>query len=171
MYDARVTGFVLDGLARLLAAGDRPDARLDHLHAETVVPASLDETFGFFSDAFNLEKLTPTWLEFDVRSAPPLVMREGLEIEYRIVLHGLPVPWRSRIDVWEPGRRFVDRQLAGPYRWWRHEHRFEAVAGGTRVIDHVEFLPRVRLLTRGIVRRDVERIFAYRTSALEKIFS
>ena len=162
---------VLHGLARLLAAGERPAGRLDHLHAETVVPASLDETFGFFSDAFNLEKLTPPWLEFDVRSTPPLVMREGLEIEYRIVLHRVPVPWRSRIDVWEPGRRFVDRQIVGPYRWWRHEHRFEAVADGTRVIDDVEFLPRFPLVTRRLVRRDVERIFAYRTSALETIFS
>jgi hypothetical protein len=33
------------------------------------------------------------------------------------VLRGVPLPWRTRIDVWEPGVRFVDRQLAGPYLW------------------------------------------------------
>jgi ligand-binding SRPBCC domain-containing protein len=42
-------------------------------------------------------------------------MREGLEIEYRLRLYGLPIRWRSRIDVWEPPRRFVDRQIAGPF--------------------------------------------------------
>lgn len=93
-------------------------------------------------------------------------MREGTILDYRIRLHGVPIPWRTRIDVWEPGIRFVDRQVFGPYRWWRHEHRFEAVAGGTRVVDHVDYLPRVAWLTRRWVRRDVERIFAYRREAL-----
>ena len=97
-------------------------------------------------------------------------MREGVEIEYRITLYGVPIPWRSRIDVWEPGVRFVDRQLVGPYLWWHHEHRFEAVAGGTRVIDDVEFVPRVAWLTGAMVQRDVERIFSYRQQALRLLF-
>ena len=100
----------------------------------------------------------------------PLVMREGLEIDYQILLHGFPIPWKSRIDVWEPGVRFVDRQLSGPYRWWHHEHRFAPAPGGTRVIDHVEFVPRLRWATGRIVRRDVERIFAYRKDALQQLF-
>ena len=64
-------------------------------------------------------------------------MREGLIIDYRLSLYGVPIPWRTRIDVWEPGVRFVDRQVRGPYRVWVHEHRFEAVEGGTRVMDRV----------------------------------
>jgi ligand-binding SRPBCC domain-containing protein len=99
-------------------------------------------------------------------------MREGLEIDYAIVLHGFPIPWKTRIDVWEPGVRFVDRQVNGPYVWWHHEHRFEATSGGgTRVVDHVEFVPRLRLLTSGFVRRDVEKIFEYRKEALKRIFA
>lgn len=136
------------------------------------MPTSLDETFAFFSDAMNLEKLTPAFLNFHIRSEGPLQMREGLLIDYAIALHGFPIPWKTRIDVWEPGVRFVDRQVNGPYVWWNHEHRFEAAAGGgTRVIDHVEFVPRLRLFTSRFVRRDVERIFAYRKEALKRIFS
>ena len=56
----------------------------------------------------------------------------------------------------------------GQYHWWRHEHRFEAVAGGTRVIDDVEYLPRAAWLSRRWVRRDVDRIFAYRREALRR---
>jgi hypothetical protein len=82
------------------------------------------------------------------------------------VLRGWPIPWRTRIDVWEPGVRFVDRQLIGPYRWWRHEHRFVAIPGGTRVLDDVEFVPRVRWVSGRFVQRDVERIFAYRQERL-----
>jgi ligand-binding SRPBCC domain-containing protein len=99
------------------------------------------------------------------------VMHAGLEIDYRIRLHGVPLAWTSRIDVWEPGRRFVDRQIAGPYLWWRHEHRFETASGATRVFDEVEYLPRAAWMTARVVRRDVERIFRYRQKALPHIFN
>jgi ligand-binding SRPBCC domain-containing protein len=100
----------------------------------------------------------------------PVVMRAGAEIEYRIRLYGIPIPWTSRIDVWEPGVRFVDRQVVGPYLWWRHEHRFEPAGDATRVVDIVEYRPRAAWLTRRFVRRDVERIFEYRQYALRQIF-
>jgi len=100
-----------------------------------------------------------------------IVMRQGLLIEYEIRLYGLAIPWLTRIDVWEPGIRFVDRQVRGPYRWWHHEHRFEPAASGTRVIDDVEFVPRVAWLTRGKVQRDVERIFTFRQETLAALFA
>lgn len=160
----------LDRVAWAPRAGDRPGRGLTVLDAQTVVAASLDDTFAFFSAAANLERLTPPWLNFRIRTPPPIVMREGLEIDYRIVLHGWPIPWRSRVDVWEPGVRFVDRQILGPYRWWHHEHRFEPADGGTRVIDRVGFVPRARWISGRLVRRDVERIFAYRTATLPQLF-
>ena len=147
----------------------RPKRGVAHLHRETLVPASLEDTFAFFSDAAKLERLTPSWLNFTILTPTPVVMREGLEIDYRIRLYGIPIPWRSRIDVWEPGVRFIDRQLLGPYRWWRHEHLFEAAAGATRVIDRVEYMPRARWITGALVRRDLERIFTYRQRALGEL--
>lgn len=135
------------------------------------MPLGLDETFAFFSDAGNLERLTPPWLNFKILTPRPIAMREGTLIDYRIVLYGIPIPWRTRIDVWEPGVRFVDRQLSGPYLWWHHEHRFDAVEGGTRVTDHVEYLPRMRWVSRGLVRRDVERIFGYRQEILPALLT
>jgi ligand-binding SRPBCC domain-containing protein len=153
-------------LSTLLSAGDRPPTGIHTVHRETVVAARLADTFAFFSDAANLERLTPPWINFRIRSRLPIEMREGALIDYLIVLYGVPIPWRTRIDTWEPGVRFVDRQLAGPYRWWRHEHRFETEATGTRVIDHVEFAPRAGWLTSRLVGRDVNRIFDYRQRTL-----
>jgi ligand-binding SRPBCC domain-containing protein len=140
------------------------------MHRDTVVHAPLATAFAFFADAANLERLTPPWLRFSIRTAPPIVMRAGLEIEYRIHLYGIPIRWVSVIDVWEPGVRFVDRQVRGPYRWWRHEHRFEAVGEATRVIDDVDYLPRAAWLTGRLVSRDVERIFEYRHATLGRLF-
>jgi ligand-binding SRPBCC domain-containing protein len=156
-------------LARMSSTAAARD-RTSHLYCETLVPAPLDTTFAFFADASNLQRLTPSWLQFSIRTPVPIVMRAGLEIEYRIRLYGMPILWRSRIDVWEPGFRFVDRQITGPYLWWRHEHRFEPAGDATRVIDHVEYLPRAAWMTGRVVRRDVERIFRYRQDALRAIF-
>jgi ligand-binding SRPBCC domain-containing protein len=143
---------------------------LTRMHRATLVHAPLAQAFAFFADAANLERLTPSWLRFSVRTAMPVVMHAGLEIEYRIHLYGLPIRWVSVIDAWEPGLRFIDRQLTGPYLWWRHEHRFEAVGTATRVIDDVEYRPRVAWMTGRLVKRDVERTFEYRHAALQRIF-
>lgn len=152
------------------AIAERPNRGLTHLRYDTWVPAPLDTTFAFFADASNLQRLTPGWLQFRMRTPAPIVMHEGLDIKYQIRLHGVPISWTSRIEVWEPDRRFVDRQIAGPYLWWRHEHRFERADGGTRVFDEVEYLPRAAWITARVVRRDVERIFSYRQEALLTIF-
>ena len=157
-------------LARLLSADAVAPARLQRLYRETTVPASLPETFAFFADASNLERLTPPWLRFTILTAMPLAMGPGVDIDYRIGIYGLPIPWRSRIDVWEPGVRFVDREVVGPYRWWHHEHRFEQTAGGTLVIDEVHYAPRAGWISSSLVRRDLARIFSYRQKALTEIF-
>jgi ligand-binding SRPBCC domain-containing protein len=157
-------------LHRFLGArGPRP-GRVEQLHRETIVPATREQTFAFFADAAKLEWLTPTWLAFRVLSPLPVTMRTGVEIDYHIRVYGLSIPWRSVIDVWEPGVCFIDRQTTGPYRWWRHEHRFDPVTGGTRVIDRVEYVPRLRWMTTALVRRDLERIFDYRQVMLRRHF-
>lgn len=156
---------------RMLRAGARPPFdRLAHIHRETIVERPLDETFAFFADAANLEALTPDWLNFRILTPQPITMTEGTVIDYRIVLYGVSIPWKTRIDAWEPDARFVDRQLSGPYRWWLHEHRFVPAARGTRVIDHVEYLPRARWVSGAMVRRDVERIFTFRQDRMRALF-
>jgi len=157
---------------RLLAAGPhRPDAGVQALHSATLVPVSIARAFQFFSDARNLEQLTPPWLDFQILTTLPIEMRAGTLIDYQIDLCGVPIPWRTRVDSWEPGVRFVDRQLAGPYLWWRHEHWFEAVDGGTRVTDYVEYVPRAAWLSTWLVKRDVQRIFAFRQHALASVLA
>lgn len=148
--------------------------RTYEVQRETVVPRVRRELFAFFSDAGNLEELTPPWLRFEVLS-PPVDMREGTRIDYRLKLRGLPVRWTSEITVWQPPERFVDEQVRGPYRRWRHEHRFEERGEGTTVVDHVRYaVPGGPLLERPVqhflVGPDVERIFDYRQRRLEELF-
>ena len=96
-------------------------------------------------------------------------MDAGTLIDYRIHWRGIPLRWRTEIEVWEPPHRFVDRQIRGPYRLWRHEHLFIDRGNGTSIIDRVEYAPLGGALAqRLVVARDVKRIFAYRHEVLRR---
>lgn len=131
------------------------------------------ETFAFFSDARNLERITPGFLGFQIRSPLPIEMRAGALIEYRIRLLGVPMPWLTRIDRWVPDREFVDRQLRGPYARWVHTHRFTPADGGTLVEDHVEYAVPLAPLSAPVqalfVGPTVERIFRHRHEAIARL--
>ena len=131
-----------------------------------------EEVFPFFADAYNLETITPPWLNFTVLTPRPVEMREGTLIDYQLRLRGLPVCWRTRISAWQPPYRFVDEQLRGPYRQWIHEHTFEPDSGGTLCRDIVKYaVPFDFILHPLFVRRDVEKIFGFRAEALKNHFA
>lgn len=147
--------------------------RVHRLEREQVVARPFGEVFQFFSAARNLELITPPWLAFEVLSAEPEPMREGTLISYRLKLRGVPLRWQSRIEEWEPGRRFVDMQVRGPYRLWRHRHEFEALDdGGTLVRDRVDYAlplgPLGSVAHAAFVGRDLEKIFDFRREAVER---
>lgn len=142
------------------------------LNREQLVARTIDEVFAFYTDARNLERLTPPWLRFEMVTPAPVAMRPGTLIDYRIRLRGLPVRWRSRIDVWDPPHRFVDQQVIGPYRLWIHTHAFVPTDGGTLVRDHIRLaVPGGNLVYRLFVARDLQRIFDYRARQLDVVFS
>jgi len=139
--------------------------------ASHFVPRPRHEVFLFFSDATNLEAITPPWLNFHIETPSPIEMRQGALIDYRLRVHGLPMRWRTRIAIWDPPHRFVDDQVRGPYRLWHHEHVFEEAKGGTWMHDRVHYAVRGGILIdRLFIRRDVKRIFAYRAQRLSGLF-
>jgi len=149
-----------------------PHGSLRRLTAAQWLPRPRDEVFAFFSDAFQLEAITPPLLRFQVLTPPPIVISAGTVIDYRLRVHGIPLRWQSRISVWEPPLRFVDEQVRGPYRCWRHEHTFEESAGGTLCRDVVDYaVVGGRWIEALFVRRDLLRIFAYRQAKLAEVFA
>lgn len=142
------------------------------LNTEIWLPAPLEDVFEFFSDAANLEVLTPPWLRFEVLTPTPIEMKPGALIDYRLKIRGIPLRWQSEITEWSPPYRFVDEQRKGPYRRWHHTHTFESVDGGTSVGDIVDYaVPGGALIHKLFVKRDIENIFAYRHKKLLEIFS
>ena len=142
--------------------------------AEQWVPHGIGQVFKFFSDARNLEALTPPWLGFRMTAMSTGEIADATLIDYRLRIHGMPVSWRSRIEEWVPGERFVDSQVSGPYSRWHHTHTFEAAQGGTLIRDRVLYrLPLGALgsaMMGGKVRRDVSEIFKFRRSKIRELF-
>lgn len=130
-----------------------------------------DVVFPFFSDARNLEVITPPWLHFEVLTPLPITMGTGAIIEYRLRIRGIAVRWQTEITVWDPPFRFVDEQRRGPYRKWIHEHTFGERADGSEMRDLVRYLvPGGWLMNFLFVQRDVRQIFEYRARKLSDLF-
>jgi ligand-binding SRPBCC domain-containing protein len=144
------------------------------LHREQRLPLAPAALFPFFAEAGNLARLTPPELAFAFETPLPVAMRAGAEIAYRLRLWGVPFRWRTRIAAWDPPHGFVDEQIRGPYRLWRHTHTFRSAGdGGTIMLDRVEYaLPLAPLgeLAHFAVRRQLERIFDYRRDAVAELF-
>lgn len=141
-------------------------ARRHVLERSQIVARPRDKVWAFFSDPRNLEAITPDFLRFRIAAGGPLEMAEGGLVDYRLTLFGVPFPWRSRFEEVVPGERFVDVQVVGPYRRWRHLHAFADAPAGTRVTDRVEYeLPLGPLGTAAhalFVERSLRRIFDHR---------
>ena len=147
------------------------------LHYTTHLPLPRDEVFPFFADAENLAAITPPELAFEIVTPTPIEMRPGALIEYRLGLFGVRFGWRTEIEAWEPPYRFVDRQIAGPYRRWHHTHTFVDQAGpdgspGTRMDDVVLWELPVQPfgeVAYPAVRLQLKRIFDYRQRRIEEL--
>ena len=146
------------------------------LRREQRLPRPPRDVFPFFADAGNLEAITPPWLGFHIVTPQPIAMGAGTLIEYRLRLHGVPVRWLTRIEAWEPGDRFVDAQVRGPYRLWHHTHDFAPDgAGGTIMRDTVRYALPLGVLGavahRAFVARDIARIFDHRATRVAAAFT
>ena len=92
---------------------------------------------------------------------------------------GETVTWRARhVGVWftmtskitdlEPSHRFVDQQVAGPFRAFRHEHTFEEGPVGCRMTDTITLSSPVlgRLAERAVLVPYLRRLIRRRNQAL-----
>lgn len=133
-----------------------------------------DTIFSFFSNAENLNKVTPKKLHFKILSDLPINMKKGTLIDYKLRIYHIPIHWQTEIKEWNPPHQFIDIQLIGPYRKWIHEHQFIAQANGTMMIDRVKYAISGGFLASLfhilIIRRDIEKIFEFREKKFKEFF-
>ena len=141
-----------------------------------LIKAPLQQVWAFFSSPRNLAKITPDWLDFRIVSCPDVAeIFPGMLITYRVKpLLSVPVEWVTKITEADGPYRFIDEQVKGPYKLWRHEHRFTPVAEGVMMEDVVHydvgFGSAGKWINRWVVEKKLKEIFDHRHSIVHKIF-
>ena len=133
----------------------------------------IEKVFDFFSDAGNLERITPPELNFRITTPQPINIEKGTLIDYKLKLRGFPITWKTEISEWNPPYSFIDEALKGPYKQWIHRHTFsENNSGGTDIHDEVRYrLPFEPFgdLMHWYVRKELNYIFDFRQKKVKEI--
>jgi ligand-binding SRPBCC domain-containing protein len=140
------------------------------------LPISIEKAWIFFSNPENLSKITPPWLNFEIRTEIPKNMYAGMIITYFVrPLLNIPQTWVTEITHVDQPNYFVDEQRFGPYKMWHHEHLFyETEDGGVEMYDFISYAIPFgllgRLMNKLIIETKIKEIFSYRRAVLKKMF-
>jgi ligand-binding SRPBCC domain-containing protein len=148
------------------------EVRMAQFETVQSFPKSVGEVFEFISQPAHLIQVSPPELHMRVVEGPVRV-----QLGSRIVIQGrrwgIPQRMVSEITAYEPNVMFADTQREGPFKRWVHSHHFEAVPGGTRVTDRVDYEPPGGLLglvmTARMIEHELRWVFDYRRQELAKL--
>ena len=136
----------------------------------------LEEAWEFFSNPANLAAITPGNMGFNIISKHHGgKMYPGQVIEYKVspVLN-VPLYWMTEITHVEDRKYFVDEQRFGPYALWHHQHHFKTIDGGVRMTDILNYAipygPFGRLANQVLVKKQIGKIFDFRTKEINRLF-
>ncbi len=141
-------------------------AAMARLILKTPLEASAEEVFAWHSRPGALQRLLPPWQDVRLEES-----QGGLEVGARrtlsLGLGPLRVPMRAVHTGYEPGRCFQDTLESGPFRSWRHHHRFHPRdESGSVLEDEIEFTYHggklLELLANPFVVPQLRRMFTFR---------
>jgi ligand-binding SRPBCC domain-containing protein len=160
-------------------------------YTEQRLPYPAQQVFAFFANPENLPRLMPAWQKARIDSAVivPAPPREGSAAGTagagsRLTLSFRPFPfspvrlkWLAEISEFVWNEHFCDRQLSGPFAYWNHCHYIMPTvlegSEATIVYDDLEyeipFGPIGRLAHKLVIRRQIERAFAFRQAQLLRL--
>lgn len=124
------------------------------LEMTTEISTSANALYRFHLDVQNARIVTPKFIVLRFQHLPEK-MTIGSTFTVEINQFGFWMPWDIIVEQMIPDTLMVDRQFErGPFRYWRHEHRFTPVAGKTLLTDRIEYV-----LPFGIVGMIIDRLF------------
>jgi uncharacterized protein len=140
--------------------------RLHRFVARSRIEAPASDVFRWQERPMALERLTPPWERVDVLERNGGI-HDGGRVVLRVPAGPFRLRWESEHSGYEEGRRFVDRQVAGPFPRWVHEHRCEPDgASACSLEDRIEFALPLGVLGDLVglrsTRKRLERMFAWR---------
>ena len=110
----------------------------------------IDRVWEFYTDIKHLEIISPKEIELKIMNATSQKLSQGSEIWLEgkiIVMLFKRSMWHSKITSFSVSPQqylYVDEMLNGPFKKWRHLHKFHSVDNNnnqkqTQVIDEIHF--------------------------------
>ena len=132
----------------------------------TRIDALSEAVFAWHARPDALERLVPPWERVVVEERVGEI-EDGARVVLRVDAGPFRLRWVAVHGDVIPGRQFCDRQAQGPFRYWRHRHRFESEGPrACRLEDDVEYALPLGWLGSMVagktVRQKLDRMFAYR---------
>lgn len=140
---------------------------MEQFERESELPVSAETLYDWHMQEGAFERLVPPWQEVEILDRPER-LEEGARLVMKMYVAGpVGVKWVAEHRDFVEGRQFVDVQVEGPFRTWRHTHRFEPLDEGRSLLrDSIEYeLPMGevgRLFGGWFARRQLDRMFEYR---------
>ncbi len=135
---------------------------------ESVLEHSPHDSFAWHTRPGAFERFNPPWRPVRIIEAPT-ALTDGSTVHIKVPLLGnLGLPWRLIHTNYREGSQFCDEQVRGPFRSWKHMHRFIPEGESScRMRDEVFFSPPygIGLLT-PLITRELTRLFHYRHMVL-----
>lgn len=149
---------------------------------QRILPATADDTFAWHARKGAIRRLSPAW--GPGRVVKPAPLENGARAELEVAFGPTALKWIAEHQDVVVGEQFVDEQLEGPFKRWRHTHRFlspeNAATDAERPavpVDHclledaIDYAVPLGFLGEsvagGSIARDLERLFRYRHDITE----
>ncbi len=108
-----------------------------HFQFSTLVRAPREAVLDFHLRGDAIQLLTPPWQPMQVLRKDA-GLEAGSEVMFRVWMGPVPVIWLARHTAFQGLDGFEDLQVRGPFRHWRHQHRFQSHPEGTLLVDEIE---------------------------------
>jgi len=109
------------------------------IRIETRIAATPERCFDLARDVDLHQRSAAASSERAIAGVTSGKMGLGDTVTWRATHFGVPLRLSSRITEFDPPRRFVDEMVEGPLRRLRHVHAFEAIPGGTVMVDVFQY--------------------------------
>jgi len=139
-----------------------------------IIESPIERVWHFYTDVKHLETITPKGIELKIIRTTNQNIVQGQEIWVSGKIFkkmGRRMKWHSKVTFLK-SHEYIDEMLSGPFKKWRHLHRFHNIEGKqTEIVNEVEFeLPYGILgkLFEGYAYKQLQNIFEYRKTATIK---
>ncbi len=146
---------------------------MPHYTATFEIARRVPDLFGFFSKPRNLVQLAPAELNLELLTGPE-IMQLGTRLVWKGRRFGISQQIIQEVATFDHEKLITLEQKQGPFGRWIHAHHFESTDAGTRIVEQIDFEPPGGMLgfvvTTNAIRKDLDKLLAFREKKLKEIF-